>query len=156
MRYMSKKGISEIISYVMLLSLALTMAGGVFAYLKFYAQNPFPEEKCPDVSAIIREYNCSNGILNLTVQNKGRFDLDGYTIKINNGTNATYVLRPVDSNFNYVILDLVPDEYKSELFNFSKYSRINSIEIEAVRGTDSSGRPILCEDSIITQNIVGC
>jgi len=158
---MNKKAISEMVSYILLISLAVAMSGIVYAWLQFYVQKPFAEESCPDISLIITDYNCSNGIFNLTVQNKGRFYVDGYTLKINNGTRdySIYEISSIIKSIpirNYVNASMNPGDINSGQFNFMIYKKINAVEIEAVRGFDKSGRPILCENSVFRQAISNC
>lgn len=69
----NKKGISELISYVLLITLALAMAGGVYAYLRFYAENPLPEEQCDGISIAIENYVCEDDEMTITIKNTGRF-----------------------------------------------------------------------------------
>jgi len=148
-----KKGISELVSYVLLISLAIVMAGVIFAYLKFYAEKPLPKEGCPEVSVVIENYACSNKTLDLTLRNQGRFDIDGYIIKINNGT-AMYSLSY--KNSNYIVSSIGPGMTLRKEFDYSKYSGIKEVEIEAFRGKDDYGNPLLCENSIIQQEMNGC
>ena len=150
---MTKKGISELVSYVLLISLAIVMAGMIFAYLKFYAEKPLPSESCPEVSLIIEDYSCANDTLTLTLRNQGRFDVDGLIVKINNGT-ALYSLSY--KNSNYIISTIAPGMSLKKELDYSKYNRINSIELEALRGKDKYGNPMLCENSIIKQTMEKC
>ena len=152
---MNRKAISELIGYVLLIGLAIAMSGVIYAWLKFYVQSPIPEESCPEVSLVVMDYNCSNGILNLTVQNRGRFTLNGYTLKINNGT-GDFSLFEINSPYNYVQSQLDPGTSKTAVFNFAKYGKIDSIETEAIRGFNTAGRPILCENSVARQSLENC
>jgi hypothetical protein len=49
-----------------------------------------------------------------------------------------------------------PGDINSGQFNFMIYKKINAVEIEAVRGFDKSGKPILCENSVFRQAISNC
>ena len=157
---MNKKAISELVSYVLLISLAVAMSGAVYAWLNFYVKNPFPEESCPEVRLIIQDYNCAAGkILNLTVQNRGRFDVDGYIIKINNGSSRDYniyemfhIINGIPSP-NYVPFSMEVGASSTGLFNYTAFNKITAVEIEAVKGVDRSQRPILCKDSVVRQSI---
>ncbi len=150
-----KKGISEIINYVLLVSLAIIMASAIFAWMKFYVQKPLPEESCPEVSIILSEYSCnvSEKMLNISVQNKGRFDIDGFIVRINNGTSS-YLL--IEGRSHYINAKLAPNEAISKTFNYSRYNTIKEIELEATKGLDKIGRPKLCENSLIKQKLENC
>lgn len=76
-----KRGLSEIIGYTLLIVLAIGMAAGVYSFLKFYV--PKDQIKCPnDVSLIIDSAVCTTGQLNLTLSNRGFFNLQGAYIKV--------------------------------------------------------------------------
>ena len=149
-----KKAISELIAYVLLISLAVAMSGVIYAWLKFYVQNPLPEENCPQVSLIIQEYKCTGGSLNLTVQNKGRFTVDGYYIKVNNGTRD-YEVREIHYDWPYVPFKMEPGNSTLATFDISAFGpgKVKAVEIEAIKGFDKNDNPILCENSILRQDI---
>jgi hypothetical protein len=152
---MDKRAVSEMVTYVLLISLAVAMAGGVYAWLRFYVNpNVFPEQSC-EITLVIEDYNCSGNIFNLTVQNRGRFDVEGYIIKINNGTRD-YTIYDYRYLLSYVPPKISVGESSNGLFNYTVFKHVNATEIEAVKGFDKNGRPILCKDSIVRQDISGC
>lgn len=76
----SKKGISIMIGYVILITIAVVMGTIVYAWLKSYV--PTNVSKCPDGTSIFVKdftYDCKNS-LNVTIQNNGRFSIAGYYI----------------------------------------------------------------------------
>jgi len=150
-----KKAVSEMVTYILLIAVAISMAGLVYGWLKFYVQKPFPEESCPEVSLAIIDYNCTGKVLNMTIQNRGRFDVDGYTMKINNGTGS-YTLYDMRYVLNYVPLKMESGNFSTGIFNYSVFNKIASAEIEAISGFDKYGRPILCEESVLKQDLTGC
>ena len=89
----NKKALSEIVAYVILITIALSMSTIVYIWLKGYL--PTNQEECPDgVSIIIKDYNCTKVLsgelfLNLTIQNKGLFTTDGFVIKVNDRDGAS-------------------------------------------------------------------
>ena len=105
----SKKGISVLISYVLLVTLAIALAGLTYYFIIPYASNPLPEEKCPDgVSLIIESYNCSAGNLDLTLKNTGRHNITGVFVKIVNKTdNLEYLIKDIKPNLN-LMKDVLP------------------------------------------------
>jgi len=75
----NRRGISEIIGYVILISITLAMSLIVYAWLKTYIPSDAP--KCSDgVSVFLQNYTYDCSVQNLTVnlKNNGRFDLAGY------------------------------------------------------------------------------
>lgn len=86
-----KRALSELIAYVLLISISLSLAGIVFIWLKGYLPSENPSVECEEnVGLIIRDYNysCDAKSLNLTIENKGLFDVDGYILRVNNITYA--------------------------------------------------------------------
>jgi hypothetical protein len=78
----SKRGVSIMIGYILLVSLAVVMGGVMYVWMKSYV--PQEEIACPEgVSLTVPSYsyNCSTQILNLSIRNNGRFDVAGYYIK---------------------------------------------------------------------------
>jgi hypothetical protein len=84
---MDKKGLSVIIGYLLLISFAIILSAMIYAWLKTYVPKDTPE--CPDgVSIYIDEVNCTyNGtdyLMDLVLENNGRFKFAGYYIHATN------------------------------------------------------------------------
>lgn len=149
---LSKRGISELITYVLLVSLAVAMAGVIYGWLNFYIKSPLPTESCPEVGIAIADYKCLPvGTLNLTVENRGLFNFDGYRIKANDGTKD-YEIYPIGSIYSYVPAALNSREKQTNTFSYS--GSIKALEIEVVKLKE--GRPVICEGSLLRQNIFNC
>lgn len=81
MLQLTKRGESTILGYVLLIVLAIGMAGAVYAYLKF--QLPQQQPTCPQgVSISVAAMNCSQGSFQITLHNRGLFSVNGSYIKI--------------------------------------------------------------------------
>jgi len=153
-----KKGVSEIVSYVLLISITFAVAGLVYSWLMFYV-TPGKETKCDEgVSLTIRgyNYNCINKSLNLTIQNRGLFDVDGYLIRVNNQSGSdigVYILNSTGKRMN--TSEVYTDVYsESNKLSGSKILKgtIKFIEIQPfVRQNGTS--EIYCE-SVAKQVIV--
>ena len=81
----NRKGISELVSYVLLITLSIAIAGGTYVWLKSLATPPKTVE-CPDVSLWIINDTCygrgsSLGNITFFLQNKGRIDISGFKIQ---------------------------------------------------------------------------
>lgn len=100
-----KKGVSEIVSYVLLISITFAISGMIYAWLVFYV-TPGQEIKCDEgISLTIRSYfyNCTLNTFNITLQNRGLFDIDGYVIRVNNQTGSkigVYTLNKSGTNIS--------------------------------------------------------
>ena len=130
----NKKAVSLIVSYVLLISIGLSIAGLVYGWLRFYV-NIEDGVSCPDgVHIAIRndlsyfdgERNDGSQLsLNLSIQNRGRFNVDGYVIRINNrsgqeiGVHTIYDSRPGGVNQNSLngTLPLNPGNTTEHKFN---------------------------------------
>jgi len=75
-----KKGVSEMIGYVLLIAGVLAMSTIVYMWLRSYVPRETPE--CPDgVSLFVQSSSCVNKILTLDIKNNGRFSIYGYYIR---------------------------------------------------------------------------
>jgi len=98
-----KKGLSEIIGYVLLIVLAVSLSTIVYVALKEKAK--FPEEMgCPDGTQIlIKSVNSwpdssTSMPLNITIQNRGRFSVDGFLLRVNNKTGEKQGVYLIERN----------------------------------------------------------
>ena len=166
-RRFSSKAISEIISTVLLIVMAIAMAGAVYSWMTFYVQKPLPVESCPDgVSLTIEQYNCTGNNITITVQNRGLFDITGFSAKFNNETgNETspeiagkYSLNIKGMNSNIVVFskNLSSGDKTTAEFTFAGYNQIAQIELEPFRGYDNYSRPNFCDKAVIRQSISNC
>ena len=94
----NKKGVSAIIGYVLLITFGIILSVIVYNYLKTYVPKDLID--CPDGSSIfVKDYSCSDGILNLTLKNNGRFNLAGYYIHYSNNSDQEIATRNMAGNF---------------------------------------------------------
>jgi len=74
-----KKALSEMVSYILLVVIAIGLSVGIYSWLR--GQLPSEsEEKCSeDVAITIRDYDCdtTNDIITLTLENSGMFNIQG-------------------------------------------------------------------------------
>ena len=147
----SKKGVSVIIGYVLLVSLAIVMGGIMYAWMKSYV--PKDKLECPEGTAILLnsyDYNCTENILTLSIKNNGRFGIAGYYIHASNTTNATLptldlskalieVLPNLTRFSNAVMFGLSsnnsfsPGDETENSFNTASFGQISKIEIIPIR-----------------------
>jgi hypothetical protein len=78
MKINNKKAVSLMISYVLLVTIAIIMSIIVFTYLKTIA-NVEPVIDCKEgTSIVVEDYSCEEGKITLTIRNNGRFNVDGF------------------------------------------------------------------------------
>ena len=81
---MNKKGVSEIVSYTLLIVIAIGLSIIVFLFLKIYVFKGQAPQCPPDVSIFINEELCSvgnPGSLQFTLTNKGFFSVNGFYVR---------------------------------------------------------------------------
>ena len=78
---MKSRGISEIVSYVLLVSIAVAISALVYAFLRLYIPKAQPE--CPDgISLAVTNAECTSGVLSLNVQNTGRYKVSAAYVRL--------------------------------------------------------------------------
>jgi len=88
-----KKGLSNLIAYVLLISITISLSVMVYGWLKFYVERDNIAECSGNVNIIIEGYECVKGPSgNLTVhlRNKGFFDVDGFILRVHDREGAEF------------------------------------------------------------------
>ena len=81
----NKRAISELISYVLLITLAIAMAASVWFFLKPWGEKPLPEEECPGtVNIVLENYSCTTTTMDFYLSNRGLHNVTGIRLKIIN------------------------------------------------------------------------
>ncbi|MEK6898519.1 MAG: archaellin/type IV pilin N-terminal domain-containing protein [Nanoarchaeota archaeon] len=161
---LDKKGVSPIIGYVLLVVIALALAGGVYNFLANYA--PPDAERCPDdVALVIRSLSCSGGKVNITLDNKGLFSVDGVLIKIGEeGRIVKLDLLPCDDssckvyfiNYNQDYEDGLKPGQSVSYFEENPLLGTGEREVEIQPIILASGnvkKDIICSGAIIKQKL---
>jgi flagellin-like protein len=91
----NRRGVSEIIGYILLIAIVVVISIFVYQWLKTYV----PQEAltCPtETSVSVQEYdyNCTVNTLNFTLQNEGTFSIAGYFIHASN--DSTQEIATID------------------------------------------------------------
>lgn len=149
----NKKAISELIAYVLLVSLSIALSITVYSWLRTYI-SPSTLKACPDgVGIIIQDYICDKGNITINMSNKGLFRVDGYIFRINNETDISGDPAGLPVNIIATVIlptPLQPGEMTSGSWKYSeKYRRIVEMEIEPFRIEGKTN--ILCDKAVIRQ-----
>ncbi|MEM4318602.1 MAG: hypothetical protein QW244_02165 [Candidatus Pacearchaeota archaeon] len=135
----NKQGISEIVSYVLLIMLSVSLAAMVYTFLQYRAK--FPEEiKCPE-GVSIYVYNLSCQDLNLILKNNGLFNISGVSIF---SYNASGLCNQTLKDFS---LTLAPGEIYQSSFGYC--AALTKIEILPYR--KEKGKKIFCSSAKLSQ-----
>lgn len=141
---MNKKGISNLIAYVLLITITLSLSVMVYGWLKFYVQTD-EVAACPDnVNIIVESYNCSGNTLFIRLKNKGLFSVDGFIIRTNNREGAKFGIHVLEE----VNDELKPGEYFSKSYEFSG----NPITLIDVQPFLLEEEKVICE-SYVSQKV---
>lgn len=146
----SKKALSAIIGYVLLITFSVVL--GIIVYRLLVTYLPKDQIACPDgTSLLIKEYtyDCDTNTLVLNFTNNGRFDVGGYFIYGSDAEDkelATIDLTQANSyeaarfpegsvgvkfgSFDYGDRnDLKPNEWETETYELGEIGRIYSVDI---------------------------
>jgi len=161
----NKRGVSEIIGYILLIAIVVAISIFVYQWLKSYV--PQDALTCPDgtsVSVPTYKYNCSRNMLNFTLQNEGTFSIGGYFIHASNSTQEVatldlthYYIGPYDSAaggivFGYLIgsgynildpgksISLSTNAFNLAIVPAIANSTLNEIEITPMRYVEYKGK----------------
>jgi hypothetical protein len=96
-----KRGISVVLGYALLIGMSISLSVLVFQWLRYYVDDGSGENlNCPEgANIIITEANCvkgPGGYLNITLKNKGRHNLDGFGIRVNERADAKQGLDKIN------------------------------------------------------------
>lgn len=148
---MNKKALSEIVGYTILIVIAISLSVLVYSFLRAYI--PKSQVSCDeDVKLTISDYNCSKGILNLTIKNKGLFKIDMVYIRLQeNGKSKKQLI-----NEKNPLIDLNPGAIYNHIYPLGNYgfaTTPNNYTLEMQPAIVRDRTPIACENAIITQDI---
>lgn len=164
LKEMNKIGISELVSYIMLISMVLVISIGVYAWIKTYA-NANPVVDCKDeTSLIIEDIKCSragsNKIVQITFKNNGRFNVDGVIATVSNISEKDpfSVLRPQSGNDNYYFFasGLKPDQSTIIAFTAVESLGLSIAKIEIQPLIIDKKTMVVCKNAIRKQNVDSC
>jgi len=152
----NKKGISEIVSYVLLVLIAISLSTFVFIYIKAYIPKEKPE--CTqDINLIIQDYSCSAIQINITLLNKGLFSVDASYVRIGPvGSRVKQLINPNDLFFGVIEgqKGLIPGKALSKIYLSQNIkSGVNEIEVQPAVFTGKGDELALCDKAVITQTI---
>lgn len=171
----NKKALSEIVSYVILIVITLSIAALVFAWLRFYVPSENERETCPDtISLFINEYACTSSTpktLNITLENNGYFNIAGFYIRASDNLtkkpitllNSTFpgmvaALGPGRHDFNFSNnKHLFPQQKTNVKFDYSGLTTIQRIQIQPyIYPEKGSANSIVLCPTLTEINIENC
>jgi hypothetical protein len=166
-RCKNKKALSEIVSYVLLIVIALGLAAGVYVWLRNYLPSQNEKEKCSDdVSLELSEYACNSTTktLTLNIKNSGFFNVSGFFIRASNTTNEKQIFDKnltcniklscvVANRFDFYI-PLKNNQLKTIEFSYSNSIPLKRIQIQPYTLAKKEKGLLMC--SPINLNLERC
>ncbi len=163
----SKKGLSDIVGYVLLITFAVIMGAIVYAWMNSYI---FTEKnQCPDdISLIVKSYSydCftpASEELEIEFQNKGLFNISAFKIRGSTDSakeKATIELPPSDdSQTGYHIFrkPLSPSsESQNRIINYNKITQGGNLDLRFIEITPyifENGKSHICTNAMIKQDV---
>ncbi|MEK6859193.1 MAG: hypothetical protein AABX54_00105 [Nanoarchaeota archaeon] len=170
---MNKLGVSEIISYVLLVTIAIGISIAVYAWMKSYAVNPTNIDCKEGTSMSLEEYICTPDGIILLLKNNGRFNVSGVVVTVSNDTNREpeYYLKLKTAGFGvtlegyyFFIVPLSPGTEDSVVFSKTEtknnipLTKLENINIQPFTIITVNGKKnrILCKEGIIKQKLENC
>ncbi len=144
----NKKGISELVSYVLLIVLAIAIASGVYIWLTSIAK-PSNAVECPDVNLRLESYECIQrfandpGKLTLDLKNNGKFDITGFRIMIRDDPDRLFSNISVvndcfggESTLGAYGCEIKVSETRSVSGTFSAINTVRLVQIIPIKEVD--------------------
>lgn len=167
----NKMGVSVMIGYILLISIAVAISVMIYHWIKTYVPKDLPD--CPDGTSIaIKKSSCtisSDIILSVTLENNGRFNIAGYLIRATDSSEQELATIDLSSSFtsggikaeNMILFEnsnkntVEPNEERVSIFTLD--DQIYSIEITPIRFQEESSRTALmiC-GSAKTREVISC
>jgi flagellin-like protein len=165
----NKRGVSELIGYVLLIVFTIVLAAIVYQWLKTYV--PKEDLACPsDVSVLVKDYNCTGGELNLVLKNNGKFSFGGYLIYATNNPEAELAtidisknitsgetpMQPTGIKLNGEGNSFIPNSEETHTFDISGVTPlVYSIEIVPMRWQEQGrkNRLVTCKESKMRKSL---
>lgn len=174
----NKKALSEMVSYILLVVIALGLAAGVFAWLRSQlpAEN---EQKCSeDVAITILSYSCDKNNpakeqITINIKNTGLFNISGIYARgsydnnkittemldsptlLGQGGNLEGTVSSGRYNFN-PNLPMGLGETKSIIFNYSKLATLESLKKIQIQPFVYQENNLLLCDNVVDLKLEGC
>jgi len=118
-----KSGVSNVVGYALLIVITIALMVLVYLWLRGYVGGDDVEQCPPGVDVIVKSYDfhpatsVDNGSLKVVLKNKGRFTVDGYTLRVHDEEGAAFGFYVLDENGTAI----APGKEHEQTYNFSDY-----------------------------------
>lgn len=158
-----KRAVSEIVSYVLLIVIAIGISVMAYGFLKLYVPKPAPE--CPaDVSLIVSDYLCilSPNHLVLNISNKGLWKVQGANVRfgIRGQTVRDLITNKINPNANDGIFlsgttGLMPGNISTRTYTktLSNVAMSPDMEVQITPIISLQNQQVVCDKALSIQSI---
>tara|TARA_B100001971_G_scaffold172133_1_gene164677 strand:+ start:14 stop:505 length:492 start_codon:yes stop_codon:yes gene_type:complete len=151
-----KKGLSNMVAYVLLITITIALSILVYNWLQFYV-GASDLEKCPDgVNLVIQNYTCNkgpNGNVSITLKNKGLFEVDGFILRVHDRVGADFGFYTLNSSGAVVpVGGLDSKNYLFSDYSSEGFQTVTLIEVQPII-VGENGLNISCP-SFTAQSVV--
>jgi hypothetical protein len=150
---MNKRGISLLVSYSILVVIAIALSVLVYSSLKLYLPTDRPE--CSqEIKLIVEEATCQAGNLDLTLSNRGLFNIPGAFIRL--GPEGRTVFSQINTNKEIFPTTISPGDSRQILPPLSVSNIVDvsgNYILEIQPAILDKGAIYPCEKSVIRQTI---
>ena len=153
-----KRGVSLMVSYVILISIAIGLSIGVYVWLKDYAQLNEKIDCKEGTSLILEDYNVGGGnTISLDVKNNGLFSIDGFILTVSN-SSLQLPITLLHSNSgeklgHYDFLNPLKPGITENGILFFKDSDYDVKVMQIQPYIYEDGKKIVCENAVIKQDV---
>ncbi len=154
-----KSALSNMVGYVLLISITVGLSILVYNWLRFYVGEGDVDKCSEGVNIIIKSYECyssnefGSGRLAVTLKNKGRFTIDGYILRVHDRPGVDFGFYVFDENGTTV----VPGEEYEKTYEFSDYSfdgyNLSTVTFVEIQPFMKDGDKISCK-SYASQDVL--
>jgi hypothetical protein len=126
----NKNGLSNIVAYVLLISITISLSVLVYGWLRFYVSEDVVETCSDNVNVVIRSYECflpdengDGGRISVVLKNKGLFTVDGYEIRVHDRLDADFGFYLFEKNK----IEILPGEEYNKTYVFVDWLQENEL-----------------------------
>ncbi|MEM0465726.1 MAG: hypothetical protein QXW97_03445 [Candidatus Pacearchaeota archaeon] len=158
----NKKALSEMVAYVILISIALGIALSVFSWMVIIAKGANQTVECKEGTSVTLEsvnYNPADNNLFFSIKNNGRFNVNGVIIAVGNNSSKfiPYYFKPpigagtTRGHYDFGDFPLSPGDTKNDIkfYAESEYScKDRTIRIVQIQPyiINSKNKKIVCKN----------
>jgi len=149
----NKRAVSILVSYVLLITITLSLSVLVYNWLKFYVSDEEIPECSSNVNIVIQDSACVPNVvvegevtvpgnLQITLKNKGLFNVSGFNLRVHDREGAEFGFYTFDKRG----VPMAPGEEYNQTYNFSDVLDADYLNYNLETITIVEVQPFILED----------